>query len=106
MKSIAIVWEYAAKVRKEIQQHVVIRFATEPGYQLLPIAITRFTNIVDDELYPTVFTVGQNYPNPFNPSTMIRFTLPDRAWYDWPYSILPGNRCVVIKPVVTPIVTH
>jgi aminopeptidase N len=31
---------------------------------------------------PTVFSLEQNYPNPFNPATMIRFSVPHRAFVD------------------------
>jgi hypothetical protein len=34
---------------------------------------------VDDETIPNRYHVFQNYPNPFNPSTIIRFTLPQKS---------------------------
>ncbi len=37
------------------------------------------TDVDDNAILPTHFTLGQNYPNPFNPNTQIRFTLPTRA---------------------------
>ncbi len=37
------------------------------------------TQIEDDGLIPTVYSLSQNYPNPFNPSTTIQFGLPEPA---------------------------
>jgi len=36
-----------------------------------------YSDIVEVELAPTVFSLSQNYPNPFNPITMIKITLPN-----------------------------
>ena len=37
------------------------------------------TQIEDDGLIPTVYSLSQNYPNPFNPTTTIQFGLPEPA---------------------------
>ncbi len=40
------------------------------------------TDVADDLIRPSDFTLAQNYPNPFNPSTTIAFSLARRAEVD------------------------
>ncbi|MDX9924355.1 MAG: T9SS type A sorting domain-containing protein [Ignavibacteriaceae bacterium] len=39
-------------------------------------ALNGITDVDENELVPTEFTVYQNYPNPFNPTTNIKFSIP------------------------------
>ena len=34
------------------------------------------SDVENETVFPSDFTLEQNYPNPFNPSTIIRFSLP------------------------------
>ncbi|MDH3268347.1 MAG: T9SS type A sorting domain-containing protein [Ignavibacteria bacterium] len=35
-----------------------------------------YSNIIEVEIAPSVFSLSQNYPNPFNPATIIKYQLP------------------------------
>ncbi len=40
------------------------------------MAVFRYSNIIEVEIAPSVFSLSQNYPNPFNPVTIIKYQLP------------------------------
>jgi len=49
------------------------------GFMLGPPLSSNPTDVQGGQLTPMQFSLQQNYPNPFNPSTVIRYTIPERS---------------------------
>ena len=41
--------------------------------------VNPLTDVKENEIIPTTFSLSQNYPNPFNPSTTIKYDIPQTA---------------------------
>jgi hypothetical protein len=48
------------------------------GFITGPVLSSNVTGVENEQLVPMQFALQQNYPNPFNPSTIIRYTIPER----------------------------
>lgn len=58
-------------------------------------------SVEDEEMLPVVYKLEQNYPNPFNPSTIIKFSLPERTKVTIKiYDILGGELTTLINEEV------
>lgn len=57
---------------------------------------TSLTDVKDNELKPTEFSLKQNYPNPFNPQTWIKYEVPERTHVKIVVYDLLGNEIAIL----------
>ena len=66
---------------------------------------TTVTEVEEDKLLPSAFTLDQNYPNPFNPSTTIKYSVPKLSFVTIKiYDVLGSEVATLVneeKPVGT-----
>ncbi|MDP2364943.1 MAG: T9SS type A sorting domain-containing protein, partial [Ignavibacteria bacterium] len=55
-----------------------------------------YSDIVEVEITPSVFSLSQNYPNPFNPSTKISWQSPVGSWQTLMVYDILGNEVVTL----------
>ena len=60
------------------------------------ITVNQLT-VEDPSFLPDLIYLAQNYPNPFNPSTVIEFTLPEKAEVSLVVYDLLGNKVATLK---------
>ena len=65
---------YNLKEKNEIE----LTFAHQINAMKLFIGESKFVEDKKKVLHPLTYELCQNYPNPFNPTTIIRFSLPDK----------------------------
>jgi len=63
----------------------------------------KYSNAIEVETnVPLIFALGQNYPNPFNPSTLIKYSVPERGFVKLSiYNLIGEEISVLVENEVT-----
>ncbi len=77
--------------------------ASDPTWVQANILILNVEDEINNNSFPTRFSLSQNYPNPFNPTTTIKFDIPERNLTSLKiYNVLAKEVAVLIEEEKTP----